>query len=123
MNRPWEGKGAGVDTRAALLKVVPHQIFRDFAPVCVNFGAKIVIFSSKIRIFRRKYRFSSKMRIRVYTGLHGSTRNPFPWDLSPPFPWSLRGGEGGGGFPLPPLLRLLSLRTAPPLKAEVQKKH
>ena len=25
MNRLWEGKGAGVDTRAALLKVVPHQ--------------------------------------------------------------------------------------------------
>ena len=57
MNRPWEGKGVGVDTRAALLKVVPHQIICDFAPVCVNFGHKTKIFSSKNQIFRQKSRF------------------------------------------------------------------
>ena len=57
MNRLWEEKGEGVDMGAAWVKVFPHQIIRDFAPVCVNFGDKIVIFSLKNQIFRRIYGF------------------------------------------------------------------
>ena len=46
------------------------------------------------------WRFASKIPIRVYTGLHGSTRIAFPWYLSPP--WDRRGrGRGITSTPSP----------------------
>ena len=55
-----------------------------------------------------------KTQMGVYMGLHGVSSGG-----SDPPPSHCN--EGGGAYLLPPLLRLLSLRTAPPLKAEVQK--